>query len=330
MSVELIGWHDEHSSDHRRRLRNAMLVSLAIHGSIFGAFAIGPTPTFAPMPQVIAIDLVAAPPAASRPSRRSPAPPPPKAAPPEPPPPEPAPPAPPVVKAPVQVLPEESPGRIRKVKPKPKSAPPRPKREKSLSYEDAMAELGVDDTADLLQAPPAPVDPEVSSGQPESSETSRAGAVISPELAAWNLATRRRIQNTWVTPSNFRNRGLATTLELRLSVSGDVMGTPKVVRSSGDPYFDDNAVSAVLKAAPLPPPPEAGQETAIQAARCAPASGGEGNRRKKRRNPGADRRRPAVCYRLNRKFFLIYAPHQPIPNRCSRHLRVHWIVGRKL
>ena len=265
MSVELIGWHDEHSPDHRRRLRNAMLVSLAIHGSIFAAFAVGPTPTFAPMPEVISIDLVAAPPAASRPSRRSPAPPPPKAPAPEPPPPEPAPPTPPVVKAPVQVLPEESPGRIRKVKPEPKPAPPRPKREKELSYEDAMAalddELGVDETADLLQAPPAPVESEISSGQPEASEASRSGAVVSPELAAWNLATARLIQRTWVAPPNFRNRGLATTLELRLSASGDVIDPPKVVRSSGDPFFDDNAVRAVLKAAPLPPPPKPGRRS---------------------------------------------------------------------
>jgi len=185
-----------------------------------------------PSREVISIDLVAAPPAASRPSRRSPAPPPPKAPAAEPPPSEPPPPTPPVVKAPVQVLPEESPGRIRKVKPEPKPAPPRPKREKELSLED-----------------------------PESSAASQSGAVVSPELAAWNLATRRRIQNTWVTPSNFRNRGLATTLELRLSASGDVIGTPKVVRSSGDPFFDDNAVRAVLTAAPLPPPPKPGRRS---------------------------------------------------------------------
>jgi TonB family protein len=266
LSVELIDWHDEHFLDHRRRLRNAMLVSLAIHGSVVAAFAIGPSRAVIPMPQVISIELVAlpsAPSARSRPSRPSPAPPPAKTVAPEPPPPEPPPPAPPVVKAPVQVLPEQSPGRIRKVKPEPKPAPARPRREKSLSYEDAMAalddELGVDETVDLLEPPSTPVEPEASSGRPETSDVSRAGAVVSPELAAWNLATQRRIQSSWVTPANFRNRGLVTSLELRLSVSGDVIGTPIVVRSSGDPFFDDNAVRAVLTAAPLPPPPEAGR-----------------------------------------------------------------------
>ena len=119
-------------------------------------------------------------------------------------------------------------------------------------------ELGVDETADLLKAPSDPVEPEASSGGPDTSDVSRAGAVVSAELAKWNRETQRRIQSRWVTPSNFRNRGLATILELRLSASGDVIGTPKVVSSSGDPFFDDNAVSAVLKAAPLPPPPKPG------------------------------------------------------------------------
>ena len=271
MSVELIGWQDEDYFDHRRRLRNAMLVSLALHGSIFAAFAIAPPRSVVPMPDVISIELIAAPPAASASSRPRPAPPPaktpaPEPPAPEPPPPEPAPPTP-VVKAPVQVMPEESPGRIRKVKPEPKRPPPRPTREKALSYEDAMAalddELGVDETAALLRSPAAPLEPENSSGQPESSDARRTGAVVSPELAAWKLATRRLIQSKWVTPPNFRNRGFATSLELRLSASGDVIGTPKVVHSSGDPFFDDNAVRALLSVAPLPAPPEPGRQLFI-------------------------------------------------------------------
>ncbi len=267
MSTPLVDWQDEHFLDHRRRLRNAMLVSLTLHGSIFAAFAIAPARSIVPMPDFIAIELIAALPA--RPPAR-------QAAAPEASAPQPAPPTPPVVKAPVQVLPEETPGRIReakpeapkpklaaKVQPQPKPAPPRPRREQALSYEDAMAGLydkyGGDETAALLRPAPAPFDSEESSGQPEASDAGRTGTAVSPELAAWNLATRRRIQSKWVTPSNFRNRGLVTSLELRLSASGDVIGTPKVVRSSGDPFFDDNAVRALLKAAPLPPPPKSGR-----------------------------------------------------------------------
>jgi outer membrane biosynthesis protein TonB len=278
LNVELIGWHDEQSLDHRRRLRNAMLVSVALHGSIFAAFAVAPPRTVAPMPQFLAVELVAAPPSSAPASRPNPAPAPkappapPETAPPEPPPPV-APP-PPVVKAPVQVLPEESPSRIRKVKPEPpkpkvvakvvpepKSAPKRPKREKELSYEDAMAELGIDETEEFLEALPAPRASDDSSGQPaapDASSVSKAGVAISPELAAWNRATQRRIQRKWVTPPKFRESGLATTLELRLSLSGELIGPPRVIQGSGDPYFDENAVRALLTAAPLDPPPKPG------------------------------------------------------------------------
>ena len=290
MSTEVMSWHDELQLDHRRRLRNASLVSLALHVVIFAAFAISPPRSAPPLPAVLSVDLVSAPPsatAAPRPARAPRAAPAPAAEPAPAPEPAPvAPPPPPPPKAPVQVLPEETPSRIQKVEPKrepekpkeivkavpkppppapspPKPSPvaPKPKPPKELSYEDAMAalddELGVDETSELLApAPPreVPSEPADSSGRPGA----RSGAIISPELAAWNLATRRRIQSKWVTPPNFRGRGLATHLELRLSAAGDVLGEPRVLRSSGDPYFDDTAVSAVLMASPLPRPLQPG------------------------------------------------------------------------
>ncbi len=279
MTADLIGWHDEHAPDHRRRLRNAMFVSVAVHGSIFAAFAIAPPRAVVPMPQVLAVELVSLSPPGARSSRPrpapTPAPPPAETAAPEPP--APPPPAPPVAKAPVQVLPEESPGRIRKVEPeaaKPKVAPQtppkpvvrRPRKEEALSYDDAMAELGLAETEEFLEAVPGAREEEASSGEAQATdgaEEPRAGVAISPELAKWHLDTKRRIQSKWVTPSNFRGRGLATRLELRLSASGDVIGTPEVAGSSGDPYFDDNAVRAVLTAAPLPPPPKPGRQSFI-------------------------------------------------------------------
>lgn len=271
MTADLIGWHDEQAPDHRRRLRNAMIFSVALHGSLFATFAIAPSRPVVPMPEVLAVELVAGPPAGARAPRARPAP---KPAPPAPTkapdPPAPPPPAPPVAKAPVQVLPEESPGRIRKAKPeaetkvppKPKPEPVvRPKKEEALSYDDAMAELGLDETEEFLEALPGAREEEASSAEPAAStggEVSQAGAQISPELAAWNLATKRLIQRKWVTPSNLRNRGFVTQLRVRLSLSGELIGGVEVVRSSGDIYFDDNAVKAVLTAAPLPPPPKPG------------------------------------------------------------------------
>ena len=84
-----------------------------------------------------------------------------------------------------------------------------------------------------------------------------------PEEAAWMLATKRHIRSVWVTPPDFLNRGLSTELRVDLAADGAVIGEPEVVRSSGDPFADDNAVRALLKASPLPAPPQAGRRTFI-------------------------------------------------------------------
>ena len=288
MSAESIGWHDEQDQDDRRRVRNAVYVSVGVHVVLFAALVISPPVSFDRVPQSIAVELVAGPPiaapAAPRPApRRRPAPPPPAPEPaveeaaPEPPP-EPAPPIP---KAPVQVLaenepkpqkkvkqaPEQKPKEVAKVETKPKSAKepvkePAKQPDKSLSYDDAMKsldeELGEDETEDLLAPPPSrPAQRPVaeSGGSPES----RAGASVNPEDAAWGLATRRRIQSTTRIPSNYSGRGLVTVLAIELTATGDVTGEPEVVRTSGDPYFDDFAVKGVLMAKPLPVPPRAGR-----------------------------------------------------------------------
>ena len=269
MTSELIGWHDEDLLDHRRRMRNAMLVSLAIHGLVIALFAATPASQLPPLPRVLAVELVSAPPAAA--SRPKPAPP--KAALPAPaPPPAPEPPAPepapPVAKAPVQVLPEEAPGRIRKVKPEPKPIVRRPTREKELSLDEAMAalddELGVDETAALLKPAVDTAEDEGSNAEaPAQDSRARPGVEISPEQAAWNRKVQRLIQSKWVMPSNLRGRGLATSLELNVAASGDLIGPPRVQRSSGDPFFDDNAVRALETAAPLPATAEPGRRIFI-------------------------------------------------------------------
>ncbi|MCA9505411.1 MAG: cell envelope integrity protein TolA [Spirochaetaceae bacterium] len=297
MTADAIGWQDEHLFDHRRRVRNATCVSLALHGLVFAAFAIAPPMPVAELPEVISVDLVAGPAGAAPPAARGGRPPKAEPAPPAeaspPPAPTPAPkPAPPVAKAPVQVLPEESPSQPEKKKetkpetkptpPAPKPPPvakeakpaeskatpdPRPRKAEPMSYEDAMAalddELGEDDTADLLAPRPAQPQKTASSGSTGEPGSSRGGVAVSAELANWIRETQRRIQSQWVTPASLRGRGLATTLELRLSPTGDVLGEPRVVRSSGDPNFDDNAVRAVMKVSPLPPPPQPGLLTFI-------------------------------------------------------------------
>lgn len=278
MSEGEIGWQEELWIDHRRHLRSAALVSLALHGVVFAALTLAPSPSIPPLPQVLSVELVAAPPGPARPPAARPKPKPTPAPRVEPRPAPPPPPPPPAPKAQVEVLPEQAPARVEKVvppppEPQPKPVPkvepnprptPRPEPAPELSYEEAMAslddELGVDETTELLAPPeqetrPEPSDaPRSSAGEPERAP----GTFVSPELAAWSRAVRRQIQSVWVTPPSFRGRGLVTHLEIRLAASGEVLGEPRVVRSSGDPYFDDNAVRAVLRASPLPAPSEPG------------------------------------------------------------------------
>jgi outer membrane biosynthesis protein TonB len=274
LSAELLGWHDEHLLDHRRRLRTAMFVSLAAHGLIFAVFAASPPVPVFDVPQSLAVELVAALPAAARAARPAPSPPAPAppAAEPEPPPP----PAPPVRKAPVQVLPEETPGRIReakpepekvaKVKPKPAPTPKPPARkrrpkEKALSFEDAMAaledELGVDETAELL-VPQAQSEAAVESDASAVTTAARPGVTVTPEQAAWDREVSRLIRENFPTFARFSGRGLVARLEVVVSATGKLAGEPRLIGTSGDPDFDGMAIAVVERAAPLPPPPSPG------------------------------------------------------------------------
>ncbi len=273
-----MGWQAEHQLDHRRCLRNGLLVSFAVHGLFLALLVISPSRTPPPFPDVIMVDLILAPMAAAPAQKAVPKPqakpapapkpaakPVPETAPQAPPKaaPEPPPPAPPPIakKALVQPLPENAPTQIRKVEPKkrvdPRTRPP----EKELSYEEAMAALGAKpkpgpesvDDAELFDSVM-----KVESGESSASPRKASGIVVSREMMAWATKTTRLIQNNWKGTSVYKGQGLMATIELNLSAQGDVLGTPRVVRSSGDPYFDDNAVRALMMVSPLPQPPHAG------------------------------------------------------------------------
>jgi TonB family protein len=59
-------------------------------------------------------------------------------------------------------------------------------------------------------------------------------------------------------PPGFRTQALETHVVVRLDSSGTVMGTPRIARRSGNPWYDEGVVRGIQKASPLPPPPEAG------------------------------------------------------------------------
>ena len=264
MTADFAAWHDEHRLDHRRRLRTAMCVSLAIHGLMFVLFAAAPPAPVVELPHYVAVDLVAAPP--SRPARgkappsASPKPPPPAA---EPAPP--APPPPPVAKAPVQVLPEETPGRIRKAKPEPElsKAKPEPKQEpkpaprrrrraepeEQVSLEDLLAAEGPDEATSMLRREEEGADPDA-----QSAGTPGPGVQVSPEQLAWDRAVISRISSRFVDLARYRGRGLVVRFRIRVGPTGELNGDPVLLSTSGDVAFDDSALSAVLIAGPFPPP----------------------------------------------------------------------------
>ena len=240
----------ERLADQRRQFfLQALGASTLLHLMILGGFAFAPSPPPVLIPAAITVDLVAALPAPPAPPAKAM-----------------APPAPPKPK--VKILPKEAPTPPAVAKPKPKPKPkPEPvvarrERPKELSYEDALAKL----RNDVGEVPPRAAT-EVQASVPSDSSvqqgSARTGLLVAPELAAWNLAVMRHVRSVWITPPEFRNRGLAAQLDIDLAADGRVVGKPQLVRSSGNPYFDDNAVRAVLRASPLPAPPKAGSRSLI-------------------------------------------------------------------
>ena len=226
------------------QMRSLLLLSAGGHILLVIALGLAPPPAPLRMPPVLTVDLVAALPPAPAPV----------------PAPAPAP------KPKVKILPKKAPPAVvqpkAKAKPKPKPEPVLRRRErpKELKYEDALAKLrGEVDAAPLLAAPaPAAAEaPAASSGRPTQ------GLRVSPELRAWHRAVQQRVRRAWIMPPKVRDSGLAAELVIDVAADGTVLGQPELVASSGNPFYDDNAVRALVKASPLPAPPKAGRRTIV-------------------------------------------------------------------
>jgi TonB family protein len=131
----------------------------------------------------------------------------------------------------------------------------KPKEEKSL--EDLLAQFREESGEPKPETPaPAPAE-EVIARAPAS------GLPVSADVLAWMRAARIRVMEAWVVPPGFRLQSLETEVRVVLDASGEVMGTPRIVRRSGNPWYDKNVVRGIQKASPLPPPPEPGDWTFI-------------------------------------------------------------------
>jgi TonB family protein len=220
----------------RREFRRLLLVSAVAHAGLLGLLAVEFEHSVTTLPGVVAVELVAAPAAVTAAPRPAPAPrPPPK----------------PVPKK--VVLPAQPTTPKPKAKPEPKPEPvaepePTPEpaaEEKDLS--DVLAQLRADAGEETAEPP---VQTAMAGG-------GGLGQPVSPEVAAWMKKAKIHVRQAWVLPPAFRTQALEAHVVVDLDASGNVRGTPEVVRRSGNPWFDEGVVRAIQKASPLPPPPEA-------------------------------------------------------------------------
>ena len=86
------------------------------------------------------------------------------------------------------------------------------------------------------------------------------GQPVSPEFLAWER--RARASTSARTGSCLRAFGtqpLRTSIVVELDAAGAVVGEPRIVKRSGNPWYDEGVVRSIQKASPLPPPPEPGE-----------------------------------------------------------------------
>jgi outer membrane biosynthesis protein TonB len=233
-AVEPADLIDRWEARRRRDFRRRLLGSAAGHALVILAFAFAPAPQARPLPAALTVDLVAALPAA-RPAAAKPTPLPPAAA-----------------ARPKKIVLPKKPSPLPK-KPKKVVRPRRPTPQE-LDYDEALAKL----RQEAGEKPPSPdPEPEETVAEPTAARGGT-GTTVTPEVARWINDTKRRVRATYVTPPEFLNRGLVTCMTVFLAADGRVIGEPQVHRSSGDPFWDDNAVRALARASPLPAPPGEG------------------------------------------------------------------------
>ncbi len=226
----------------RRDFRRFVAISTLLHLGVALLLLAAPLmPVAMSVPGVISVNLVAAPstpraaPVAPRPRPRA------------------KPPAP----APV-ILPEKP-----MADPEPRATaqkppPPEPEAPVEHEYTDVLADLRAELGEEQPAEPEAPV-------QTAALGTAGSGPPrpVSPEVAAWLRQARIHVRKTWVVPPGFRTQSLQAVIEVELDATGVVVGAPRVVRRSGNPWYDDGVVRSIRKASPLPAPPEAGAWTFV-------------------------------------------------------------------
>lgn len=248
----------EIDDEQRRGFRRVLGFSALAHVFVFATLAWMPSLPTMSNPTAISVNLVSAParavppPPAAKPPTETATPPP--VAKPRPKPPKPAP----VVLPKEPTLPKPTAKPRPEPKPRPKPEPvtePEPAVEQN--YADVMAslrdELGEEPTPEPVAEPPTAA--ALPAGGPSG------GQVVSPEMRAWMIAARIRIKNNWAVPTSFRMASIAAEVRLEVDASGGLVGDPELLAGSGNPWYDEGVLRSIVKANPLPPPPEPGRWT---------------------------------------------------------------------
>jgi outer membrane biosynthesis protein TonB len=210
---------------------------------VFGSAFSMPAQRGIAIPNVITVDLIAAP----APARARPAPPAPRAKP-----------------KPKQVVLPERPS-LPTPKPKPRRREedvlePKPKEEKSL---DDLLDQFREEQGEPTPTPPAPAPPSAAVEPAPVMASAGVGVPVGAEEMAWIRKAKIHVRKNWVVPPNFRLQSLQTEIVVKLDAAGNVKGKPRIVRASGNPWYDEGVVRSIEKASPLPPPPESGDRTFI-------------------------------------------------------------------
>jgi colicin import membrane protein len=237
------------TQDEMRRTAflRALLISVAGHAVLALVLVWVPSSKPSPLPPSIAVRLVA-PSVVAQAGRASVAP---AAAKPAP---RPAPAKPKPVRTPEKVLLPKQPAAVRRKPVKKRRPKPEP-----MAYEDALDALREEMGEETPQPQAAATEESEPEDGGESGPAATEGFQVTAEVAAWMTDTKRHLRRVWITPPEFLNRGLVTELRVYLGADGTVLGTPEVVRSSGDPFWDDNTIRALMRGSPLPAPPEPGE-----------------------------------------------------------------------
>ncbi len=229
-------------ASEQRELRRLLTASALVHLALALFLGFSPGGEIVMPLGAIAVELVAMPAPAQAPAPAAAA----KAARLAPPPPPPAPKQ--VVLPKETAPPKPEPKAVTKPKPEPQpSSEPATERE----YSDVLSELRAE-AGDEAPSPAAPTQTAAAVGSPT-------GQPVSPAFLAWERKARIHIRQNWVVPPSFRNEPLRTSITVELDAGGTILGEPRIVKRSGNPWYDDGVVRSIQKASPLPAPPEAGE-----------------------------------------------------------------------